>query len=52
MKALRKRFWLLACNALDRVGLFGTRAWDFCIMRAAACVEYEPIENVDSEEEW
>jgi hypothetical protein len=35
------RFWLFACDALERVGLFPSRAWDYCIERAAACVEYD-----------
>ena len=44
MKNLRMRFWLLCADVLDWAGLFDSRAWDYCIARAAELVEHDNVE--------
>ncbi len=34
------RFWLLLCDALERVGLFGSPLYNRCLQRAADATEW------------
>jgi hypothetical protein len=40
VSALRLRFWLLAMDAVARLGGYGSRLYLWALARASACVEW------------
>jgi len=47
---LSPRFWLFAMDALAACGLFGSRAYLWCVGRASDCTDWgEPVEPTGEE---